>query len=269
MNYKSISKKIREKIILMHHNAHASHIGSSLSCVDLLVALYFSVLQVDPKSPYSDERDRFILSKGHGTSALYAVLAERGFFPGKILKKYCIDGCILPGHSTKHCIPGIESSTGSLGHGLPIGAGMAFGAKLGKKKHRVFVIISDGECQEGSIWETAMFSAHHKLDNLTVIIDYNKIQAFGYVKDVLNLEPLENKWKSFGWRVEEIDGHNIELIIKTLKRTPFSRGKPSLVIAHTIKGKGVSFMENNLEWHYKSPDLAEMQLALSELKYKK
>lgn len=260
-----ISKKIRKKILKMIFNSQTSHIGSSLSTVDILTVLYFKVLSIDPKNAWAKDRDRFILSKGHACAALYATLALRGFFSEEILDEYCINGGRLPGHSTMHCASGVEVSTGSLGHGLSIGAGMAIAAKHDGYKYRVFVLLSDGECNEGSVWEAAMFAAHHKLDNLIAIVDCNKLQAFGRTKEVVNLEPLVDKWIAFGWGAKEIDGHNFTQIEKALGKVPFEKNKPNVVIAHTIKGKGVSFMEDQLVWHYKSPNKEQMELALKEL----
>lgn len=249
----------------MTFDSQISHIGSALSCVDILTVLYFKILSINPKNSLAENRDRFILSKGHAVSALYATLAQRGFFPEDILDSYCINGGKLPGHSTMNCVPGVEVSTGSLGHGLAIGAGMALAGKRENKKYRVFVLMSDGECDEGSVWETAMFASHHRLDNLIAIVDYNKFQGLGRTNDVLNLEPLKDKWISFGWQAQEIDGHNFNEIEKSLS---IKRNKPSVIIAHTIKGKGISFMENKLEWHYKSPNKEEYNLALKELNQK-
>jgi len=265
INYQKIAKEIRKKILKMIFTSQSSHIGSALSCVDILTTLYFKILKIDPQKPSAENRDRFILSKGHAASALYATLAQRGFFSEEVLNSYCLNGGKLPGHSTIHCVPGVEVSTGSLGHGLAIGAGMAIAGKHDNKNYRVFVLMSDGECDEGSVWETAMFASHHELDNLIGILDYNKLQAFGKTKDVLNLEPLRKKWVSFGWQVKEIDGHNFKQIEKVLSKAPFKKNKPSIIIAHTIKGKGISFMENKLEWHYKSPSKEEYLFALKEL----
>lgn len=250
----------------MHAKSNSSHIGSALSCVDILTVLYFHTLKISQTNPLDKNRDKFILSKGHAVSALYATLSERGFFDNSILEKYCADGSILPGHSTKSCVPGVEVSTGSLGHGLPMGVGMAVACKYDNLKYGIFVLLSDGECDEGSIWEAALFAAHHKLDNLIAIVDYNKIQAFGLTKEVLNLEPFADKWKAFGWEVREVDGHNFGEIIAALKKVPFRKNKPSMIIAHTIKGKGISFMENKLLWHYRAPNQEELEAALKELK---
>ena len=258
--------EIRRKIIRMAYKSKGSHIGPALSIVDILAALYFRILKINPEKPGWDERDRFILSKGHSASALYATLAQRGFFPESVLDEYCADGGRLEGHTNLNCVPGVEATTGSLGHGLPIGAGMALAGKCDKKDYHVYVLMGDGECDEGSVWEAAMFASQHKLDNLVVIIDYNKLQAFGNTKDVINLEPFSERLKSFGWRAVEINGHDFLDIIKALENVPFEKGKPSVVIAHTIKGKGISFMENMLEWHYKSLNEELYKKAIGELK---
>ena len=259
---------IRQHILKMHAASEASHIGSSFSCVDILVALYFKILRIYVNDSHNPKRDRFILSKGHAASALYATLALRGFFSQDKLMSYCQDGGCLWGHATINSVPGIEASTGSLGHGLPIGAGMALSTKNARRKFRVFVLMGDGECNEGSVWEAAMFARQHNLDNLIAIIDYNKIQAFGRTKDVIDLEPFKEKWRSFGWGVKEVDGHNINRMIDILSGVPFSKGRPSVLIAHTIKGKGISFMENQLAWHYRSPDEFHLAQGLKELRRK-
>ena len=264
-SYQKLASQIRRSALYMVHKANASHIGTSLSIADILAVLYESILHVDPKRPTWPDRDRFILSKGHGCAALYAVLAERGFFPKEWLETYCQDGSHLAGHITHHGVPGVEVSTGSLGHGLPIGCGMALAGKHDNQPCRVFVLLSDGECDEGSTWEAALFAPHHHLDNLIAIIDYNKIQSFGRVKEVLDLEPLAAKWRAFSWAVQEIDGHDPREIEKALLSVPFDVGQPSCIIAHTIKGKGVSFMENQLAWHYKSPNDEQLRQALAEL----
>lgn len=258
-----ICNEVRREIVKMHSKADASHIASSLSCVDILVSLYFSVMRLGKGGR---KRDRFILSKGHAASALYATLAARGLMDKRILKNYCCEKTTLPGHCTITTSPFIEVSTGSLGHGLSIGAGMALAAKHDRLVSRVFVLLSDGECDEGSTWEAALFSSHHRLDNLVAIIDYNKFQAFGKIEEVLSLEPLADKWRSFGWEVKDICGHDCEEIVSALSKTPLKQNKPSVVIAHTVKGKGVSFMEGNLLWHYKSPQGKEYEKALKELR---
>jgi len=249
----------------MTNRANASHIGSSLSLGDILAVLYGRVLRYDPKHPDWAQRDRFILSKGHGCAALYAVLAECGFFPLDWLETYYLDGTRLAGHATHKGTPGVELSTGSLGHGLPVGTGMALAAKRDNHAHRVFVVLSDGECDEGSNWEAALFAGHHKLDNLVVVIDYNKIQSLGRVKDVIDLEPLAEKWRAFGWATRELDGHAIPALEQALLNVPFEPGRPSCIVAHTIKGKGVSFMEDKLQYHYTPPRGEELPRALKEL----
>jgi transketolase len=249
----------------MVHRVNSSHIGTCLSMADLLAVLYGRVLKLDPARPDWPERDRFILSKGHGAAILYAVLAEAGFFPLDWLDTYFLDGSSLAGHITRHGAPGVEVSTGSLGHGLSIGCGMALAAKRDQQSHRIFVVLSDGELDEGSNWEAILFAPQHELDNLTVVVDYNKIQSFGRVKDILDLEPLAEKWRAFRWAVQVIDGHDHAQIEAALTRVSFEPGKPGVVIAHTIKGKGVSFMENQLAWHYKSPNAEQLAQALAEL----
>jgi transketolase len=265
MDYQEISKSIREKIIKMKYESQEGHLGSALSCTDILNVLYSKILNIDPKNPTDENRDRFILSKGHAVAALYAVLTERGFFEEKLLDEYCRDGSKLAGHPTKGSVPGVEASTGALGHGLPMATGIALAGKNDKKNYRVFVLLSDGECDEGTTWESALFAGHHKLDNLTVIIDYNKWQAFGRTNDVLNLEPLAEKWESFGWSAKEIDGHNFTEIENALSLVPFEKGKPNVVIANTIKGKGISFLEDLLESHYKHLTKEDYENSLKEL----
>ena len=258
------AKNIRINALRMVHAAKASHIGSCLSMADIIAVLYDGVLRITPDTSKEATRDRFILSKGHATAIYYAALAEAGFISPELLQTYCCDGSPLTGHVNHAGVAGVEVSTGSLGHGLGLGAGMALGLKANKSDARVFVLMSDGECDEGSIWEAALFSPFHKLDNLTAIIDYNKIQSFGTVKEVLDLEPLADKWRAFGWHVVEVDGHNhtaLHEVFSHLERN----GKPTLVLAHTVKGKGVSFMENLLTWHYKSPNEQELAQAIAEV----
>jgi transketolase len=249
----------------MTSRANASHIGSCFSAVDIMATLYGAVMRYDPARPDWPERDRFILSKGHAGAALFAILAARGFFPRSWLDTYYQDGTVLGGHATHKGVPGVEVSTGSLGHGLSLGAGMALAAKRDGQDRRVYVLMSDGECDEGSIWEAALFAPHHHLDNLTVIIDYNKIQSFGRVDDVLRLDPLIDKWRAFGWGAVELDGHDLNALDAAFKRMPFTPGRPSCVIAHTVKGKGVSFMEDRLKWHYSAPKGDELTQALAEI----
>lgn len=255
---------IRAHALRMVHSARSSHIGSCFSMADLLATLYSGVLRVDPARPMWPDRDRFILSKGHGAAILYAVLAESGFFPPEQLNTYCQNGSILTGHAS-HLVPGVEVSTGSLGHGLPIGCGMALAGKREGRPYRVYVLLSDGELDEGSNWEPILFAPHHGLDNLVAIIDYNKIQSFGRVKDILDLDPLAAKLQACRWAVREIDGHDYDQIENALRAAPFEPGKPSVIIAHTVKGKGVSFMEDRLLWHYRSPNDELLAQALDEL----
>jgi len=234
-SYQALAVRIRAHVLMMSHHAHSSHVGSALSIADLLAVLYKKVLRVDATHPDWPDRDRFILSKGHSCTALYAVLAEQGFFPMQWLETYGENGSPLLEHIAND-VPGVEASTGSLGHGLPIGCGMALAGKRDKSPYRVFVMLSDGECDEGSTWEAALFAPHHRLDNLIAIIDHNKLQAFGKVKEVLDLKPLADKWRVFGWAVREIDGHDFEQIEEALSSVPFKQGKPSCIIAHTVKG---------------------------------
>jgi len=249
----------------MVHRARASHVGTCLSVADILGVLYSDVLRFDPAQPAWPDRDRFVLSKGHGGAALYAVLAERGFFPRRWLDDYCANESRLAGHATHHDVPGVEVSTGSLGHGLPLACGMALAGKRDGASYRTFALLSDGECDEGSTWEAALFAPHHGLDNLVAIVDYNKIQSFGSVADVLELAPLADKWRAFRWGVQELDGHDHAALRRTLTALPVEPGRPTMIIAHTIKGKGVSFMEGDLAWHYVPPSDEQLAAALAEL----
>ena len=260
-----LSKRLRIHAVRMTHLAKASHVGSSLSMVDLLAVLYGRILRIDPAQPDWPERDRFILSKGHGCAAYYAVLAEVGFFPMEWLETFYQNGSRLAGHATHTNVPGIEISTGSLGHGLSVATGMALAAKRDGKSYRVYCLLSDGECDEGSTWEPILFAPQHKLDNLIAIVDYNKIQSLGTVKEVMDLDPFADKWRAFNWAVREVDGHNLGALEATLEHLPYEAGKPSCLIAHTVKGKGVSFMENKLLWHYRIPQGEEYKAALAEL----
>ena len=263
--YTALATQIRAHALRMTHRARSSHVASSLSIADLLVVLYKGILRIDSSQPQWADRDRFILSKGHGCAVAYAVLAECGFFPKEWLDSYYLDGSHLAGHITHHGIPGVEASTGSLGHGLSIGCGMALAGKRDGQPYRVFALLSDGECDEGSTWEAALFACHHHLDNLIAILDYNQFQAMGRTSEIINLEPFTRKWQAFGWAVREIDGHDYKQIEDALLGVPFETGKPSCVIAHTIKGKGISFMENQIAWHYRSPSDEELRQALAEL----
>ena len=257
------ARRIRAHALRMVFAAKASHIGSCLSMADILAALYARVLQVDPGNPSDPDRDRFILSKGHAAAILYAALAVRGFFDKSLLDTYCQDGSILTGHIS-HAVSGVEVSTGSLGHGLPIAVGMALALRANRSPGRVFCLLSDGECDEGSNWEAILFAPHHAIDNLVAIVDFNKIQSFGTVREVLALDPFADKWRAFGWRTIEVDGHDLSALERVLA-APAVENRPTVVIAHTVKGKGVSFMEDKLEWHYKSPSNDQLAQALSEI----
>ena len=260
----NICKSVRRDVLRMMHKSHSSHIGGCFSVTEILVTLYFKILNVNPKNFVNDERDILLLSKAHSSAALYAILAEKGFFPKEYLQTYYQDDGKLPGHLNKKSAPGIEFSFGSLGHGLSVGCGMALGNKRMNNPGKIFVVLGDGECNEGSVWEAAMFASHHKLSNLTAVIDYNKIQSFGSTNEVINQEPISDKWKSFGWKVYEINGHNFKSIDKVFNKfnnNPIS----TAVICRTIKGKGISFMEDDNLWHYRSPDRKEFIKAKEEL----
>ena len=256
---------LRLRVLDMINRAGSSHIGTAFSMIELLVVLYWQALRVDPGQPDWPDRDRFVLSKGHGCAGLYAVLAERGFFPDQWLDSYYQNGARLAGHATHSGVPGIELSTGSLGHGLSVATGMALAAQRDGRPWRSFVLLSDGECDEGSTWEPMLFAPHHRLDNLIAIVDYNKIQSLGMVTEVIDLEPFADKWRACGWAVREIDGHDLLAVSDALAAVPFRPGRPSCVVAHTVKGKGVSFMENELLWHYRSPQGDEYAAARKEL----
>ena len=263
---KRIANRVRIEIIKMIGAAGSGHPGGSLSEVELLAALYFRVLRHDPKNPAWRERDRFILSKGHGCPALYAMLAEAGYIDPVILPTLRKLGSPLQGHPDRRMLPVLEASTGSLGQGLSIGIGMALAARLDKLDYHTFVMVGDGEIQEGQNWEAAMFAPYHKLSNLTVIVDYNHQQLDGFTKDILDVDPLAAKFSSFGWNAVEIDGHNFDQVIPALEKARANTsGKPTAIIANTVKGKGVSFMENNPKWHGVAPKPEEVAAALKEL----
>jgi transketolase len=256
------ARRVRAATVRMAHTGKTPHVGSALSAADILVALYFHTMRIDPRGA---SEDRFILSKGHGCMSYYATLAERGFFDASLLETYACNGAQLAEHPGLTGVPGIEIATGSLGHGLPIAAGAAFGRQLSGKPGRTFVLVSDGECNEGSIWEAAMFAAGRKLDGLVAIVDYNKLQAMGRSNEVTALAPLADKWRAFGWATEEIDGNDMAAAVGALARVPFERGRPTAIVAHTVKGKGVSFMEDDLEWHYRPPNAHDLARALAEI----
>ena len=246
------SKDLRRVIVRILQKARRGHVGAAYSLIEILRVLYDDVLRFNPQNPKWKDRDRCILSKGHGCLALYALLADKGFFADSELEKFCTADGILGGHPDAGKVPGVEASTGALGHGLPIGLGMALHLRMVKSDARVFVILGDGECNEGSVWEAAMCAGKHGLTNLTAMVDYNKHQSYASTKEVQDLEPFADKWRSFGFAVREVDGHDVEALRATLRATPFATDKPSAIICHTIKGKGVSFAENNMKWHHKN-----------------
>lgn len=262
---KKKSLEIREKILCMINAAGSGHPGGSLSAVEILVSLYFYKLQHKPKDPFWVDRDRLIVSKGHASPAIYTVLAAAGFFPEQELTTFRKLGSRLQGHVHKK-VPGVEFNTGSLGHGLSVCNGIALGARMQKKDFRLYCLMGDGEIQEGSVWEAAMTAAHYRLQNVCAIIDYNKIQENGQLSDIMNIEPLAEKWKSFGWNAIEVNGHCIQELLQAFDQFEKKRDKPFVIIAHTIKGKGVSFMENTQKWHGKAPDKNQLSSALAELK---
>lgn len=265
-NLDKFARSIRRQVIQMAIKSKSAHVGSALSCVEILTALYFSIMKFDPlrldyqSDDINNNRDRLIFSKGHGCMALYVALAEVGAGSSASLWEYGENGSILPGHATKGCFPGVEATTGSLGHGLPMAVGMALAAKRDGKEFRVFAVLSDGECQEGSTWEAALMAAHHKLDNLVVIVDHNKIQGFGRVSEVMNLEPFVDKWKAFNWEAAEVNGHSVADIISCFNCRSVSSNKPKVIIAHTIKGKGLASSENSVASHYLPPTPEDLDL---------
>ena len=264
---KTLAWLIRRNGLEMTHLSRGSHIGSVLSVAEIIAVLYARVLNVDPKEPKKPDRDRMILSKGHAGSAVYAALAETGFFPVEQLKTHYANGSILSGHVSHKGVPGVEVSTGSLGHGLGVGVGMALGAKMDGAQWRTYVVLGDGECDEGSVWEAALQAAQYRLDRLIAVIDYNHMQSLATVDETLRLEPFEQKWKDFGWNAMSVDGHDTDALQKAFDWAKENAGsrKPSVILAHTVKGKGISFMENNILWHYRTPQGEEYDAALKEL----
>ena len=265
MDTRALARRIRRHAVQMTHLGKSSHLGAVLSMADIVAVLYGTVMAKRPDQPKWPDRDRFILSKGHAGAGVYAALAETGFFSVERLRSHCANGSVLCGHLSHLDVPGVEFSTGSLGHGLPVAVGMALAAKRDRKNHRVFALLSDGECDEGSNWEAILFAAHHGLSNLVAIIDYNKIQSLASVAETLRLEPLAAKLNCFGWRVVEVDGHNHDQLVSALSVPPEMNDQPTCVIAHTTKGKGVSFMENNPKFHGTAPTIEEATRALAEL----
>jgi transketolase len=262
---KEIAKKLRRHVITMTATAGSGHPGGSLSAADIITALYFKVLRHKPENPQWSERDRFILSKGHAAPILYAALAETGYFPVAELATLRKLDSRLQGHADSKFTPGVEMSAGSLGMGLSFSIGIGLAARLDAKTYRTYVLLSDGECEEGQTWEAALSAAHFKLDNLTAIVDYNGMQLSGWTRDIMNLEPFARKWKSFGWHTIDIDGHDFDQILSAYQGAERIKGKPTVIVARTTKGKGVSFMENNVAFHGKAPTWEEAERALKEL----
>ena len=264
---KTLAWLIRRNGLEMTHLSRGSHIGSVLSVAEIIAVLYASVLNVDPKEPKKPNRDRLILSKGHAGSAVYAALAETGFFPVEQLKTHYANGSILSGHVSHKGVPGVEVSTGALGHGLGIGVGMALGAKMDGASWRTYVVLGDGECDEGSVWESVLQAAQYRLDRLIAVVDYNHMQSLATVDETLRLEPFERKWTDFGWNAMSVDGHDTEALQAAFDRAKDNAGsrKPTVILAYTVKGKGISFMENNILWHYRTPQGEEYDAALKEL----
>lgn len=260
-----VARRVRRHIVRMIAGAGSGHPGGSLSCADILVTLYFRVLRVDPRRPQWPDRDRFVLSKGHACPALYAVLAERGFFPLDELWTLRRLGSSLQGHPDMRKTPGVEASTGSLGQGLSVALGMALAGRLDGAPWRVYVLLGDGEIQEGQVWEAAMAAAHYGVDNLTAILDWNGLQIDGPNDEVMTVRPVADKWRAFGWEVTEIDGHRFDEILEALRWARSVRGKPAIILARTVKGRGVSFMEGQVDWHGKAPSPAQAEQALAEL----
>ena len=263
--YQGIANTLRIDIIKMLEKSKSGHPGGSLSACEILTALYFKEMNIDPKNPKKDDRDRFVLSKGHGAPVLYAALAEKGYFPKEELSSLRKIDSMLQGHPDMKGTPGVDMTTGSLGQGLSAANGMALASKLDNKGYRVYALLGDGEVQEGIIWEAAMFAAHYKLDNLTVFIDHNGLQIDGRNKDVMNIEPIDEKFKAFGWHTISIDGHDFQEIFNAIDEAKKVEGKPTIIIAKTIKGKGVSFMENQVGWHGNAPSKEEAEKAIKEL----
>jgi transketolase len=260
-----LANAVRRRDLQMIYNAKLGHIGGDLSATDILVTLYFAVLRVNPQAPNTPDRDRFILSKGHCAGALYTTLAHAGFFPMEELDTFVQPLSRLNGHPDCNKVPGVETNTGPLGHGLPVAVGSALASKLTESTWRVFVLTGDGELQEGSNWEAAMSAAHFRLDNLVVIVDRNRLQQGDLTERTMHLDPLADKWRAFGWSVEEVDGHDYAQLLDVFARAPFESGKPTCIIANTHKGKGVSFMQDKAAWHHKVPNSEEFAAALKEL----
>ena len=261
------ARTLRARLVANSHRTGTPHLGSCLSCADILAALYFHVLKIDPKAPRDPERDRFVLSKGHAAPALFQILAMKGFYPEEWLDHYGEDGSVFAEHPPiPEKLAGVEAATGSLGHGLPLALGMALSARILGRNHRVYALLGDGECNEGSVWEAALFAPAQKLDRVTVIVDYNKWQATGRSDEITALGPLVDKWRAFGWDAVEVDGHDLGTLTAALTPRETGSGRPQAIIAHTVKGRGVSFMEDDNNWHYRIPNAEEVAAARTELR---
>lgn len=265
-DYAALGREMRREVLRVVADAGRGHVGAALSIVEVLNVLFERVLRFDAKRPDWADRDRFVLSKGHGCIAYYVALARKGFFPAEELRRFCRPTGILGGHPDHRKIPGVETSTGALGHGLAVGIGFALAARLDGRQSRTFVLVGDGECNEGSVWEAALHAAKHELDSLTVIVDYNKMQSYAATREICDLEPLAKKWETFGFAVREVDGHDAAAVERALVELPFERGKPGALVCHTVKGKGLSTAENNPAWHHKSKiSPEEVEALLREL----
>ena len=262
---KTLAWLIRRHGLEMTHISRGSHVGSVFSVAEIMAVLYARILNVDPKSPQWPGRDRFILSKGHAGAAVYACLAERGFFPVEELRRHYADGSHLSGHVSHRGVPGVELSTGSLGHGLAVAVGLALGARMDGADWRTYCVLGDGECDEGSVWEAVLEARQFELDHLTAIVDHNHMQSLDFCEKTLRLEPFHDKWAAFGWSVQRVDGHDVEALEEAMRKAMQTKGQPSVIIADTVKGKGVSFMENDILWHYRTPQGQEYEAARREL----
>jgi transketolase len=266
LRLQDVARRIRCHVVRTISQASAGHPGGSLSAADILTALYFYTMRLDPQNPTWPERDRFVLSKGHGAAGLYATLAERGLFPIEWLETFGQIDSRLQVHPDMHMVPGIEISTGALGQGISVALGIALGARLNGDTYHVYCLIGDGENQEGQVWEAAEVAAHYRVDNLTVILDYNRVQLMGPLKEILEMSPMAQKWRSFNWHVVEVDGHDIQALVDALEAAQKHRGEPMIIIAHTVKGKGVSYMEGKSAWHGRPPNSDELAQALKDLR---
>ncbi len=262
---KRAAAETRLDVLKMSCRAKTAHLGGALSCLDILTVLYCAILNIDPENPQAPHRDRCLLSKGHAVSALYATLAKWGFFSEDELQNYNAENSFLPEQPSPGCAPGIEWATGSLGHGLSVALGMTLAARIKGYRYNCYAVLSDGECEEGSVWEAAMMAAKQNADGHVAIVDYNKLQATGRVNEIMSMDPLPDKWRAFGWHCQEIDGHDVNALLQALETARGVKGQPAVIVAHTIKGRGVSFMEDDNNWHYRSPNEEEILTAKAEL----